>query len=350
MRGDDKVSENFNLLRMAINAINDQRTESNNLLLQECKACWRSNDHLPLELLRRLAWSGKGAQWLRDHHPFFPITEAIEQIETAFEMLVAARSSLIELYGHYHAAIIYDGFDSTKEVSLKTTHEVFKYVFAAAALVQAYRRFLSLDGSYKEGYDRVFKSSFNDIELMKFLQDLRNCYGHQTILRVAPVGTVYHDETKKTVSALTFDKEKLLKLKGTWSTEARQFLERADELNLLDTINQYHQMAKSLFHSYESATRVLHRPEYREISRCKLAIDLAPRIMWLGILLQQAKQRSIDPYAHLNDYFTMEELERINCFRTHTREQVDFMIAIRDPIGLCSDELRQGLYSVFGCE
>lgn len=256
---------------------------------------------------------------------------------------------MVELYGHFHAALIYDGFKYTEEVAWKSTHEVFKYVFAASALVQAYRRFLALEVRDKKGYDRAFGRSFHDTELMNFVQKLRNCYGHQMLLRVSPVGKIIHGESVKVESALTFDREILLSLKDAWNADAKGFLEKTTKLNVLDIISQYHRMASSMYQSYKSASGVSHTVGFREVMRCKQAIKSAHHVISLGILLQGAKQRGTDPYHHLTDYFTKEELERIYCFPSRSREQVDFMVALRDPLGFCDEHLLGRLYDVFGC-
>ena len=71
--------------------------------------------------------------------------------------------------------------------------------------------------------------------------------------------------------------------------------------------------------------------------------------MTLGILLKAAKHRGTDPYVHLRTYCTKEELERIRCFPSHSREQVDFMVTIRDPLGVCDMALKEKLYALFYC-
>jgi hypothetical protein len=271
------------------------------------------------------------------------------QVETAFEILVDARASLVELYGQYHAKLMYDGVGANDQVASKTTQEVFKYVFAATALVQAYRRFCTFDAPDKDGYDSALNKAFHDVALKNFVHKLRNCYGHDWVIRVSPVGKISFTEDRQVESALTFNKELLLLLKGAWNTEAKSFLEKNDELNVLEIISQYHGMASEMFHSYGSASGAIHSVGYREVIRCKQAFTSAGHVTTLSILLQGAKQRGTDPYIHLPTYFTKEELERIRCFQSHSREQVDFMIAIRDPLGFCDEALRKKLYALFDC-
>lgn len=349
MRKDSDPPENLRNLASAIDLVNEQKRQANVLLLQEIKECWENDGHLPLEALKKFAWSGRGKEWLEGFHPFFPTFEAMGQIEMAYEMLVQARASLIELYGHYHASLVYDGFALTEEVAWKTTHEVFKYVFAASALIQSYRRFLKFDIPDQDGYTRAFNLTFHDRELMAFVQNLRNCYGHQMLLQVSPKSTVSLGDNRQAESALTFDKKLLHSLPDAWNLEAMNFLKRSNELNVLEIISQYHQMASTLFHSYGNATGVTHSTGFKDVVRCKQAITSVGRMSSLGMVLQAAKNRATDPYAHLANDFTKEELERIHCFPSHSREQVDFMIGLRDPLGFCDAGLRKLLYDVFNC-
>ncbi len=156
-------------------------------------------------------------------------------------------------------------------------------------------------------------------------------------------------DSKQVESALTFNRELLISLTNVWNADAKQFLKRSEELDVLEVINQYHRMASELFHAYGSASGTTHTVGFREIMRCTQAITSAGQVNSMGILLQAAKQRETDPYAHLAKHFTKEELERIQCFPSRSREQVDFMIALRDPLGFCDDNLREKLYEIFGC-
>lgn len=63
--------------------------------------------------------------------------------------------------------------------------------------------------------------------------------------------------------------------------------------------------------------------------------------------MQNAIKNGVDPYVHLVRYFTEDELHRARCFDDHSKAQVDYLIALRDPIGLCSDALRGELYKIF---
>ena len=165
----------------AMKFMNAQQAKANASLFDQCKACWNVGGHLPVETLKRFAGSGRGAEWL-ESHPSAQIFSAMAEIETAFEILIRARASIVQLYGHFHATLMYDGFELTEEVALKTTHEVFKYVFAAAALVQAYRRFQSLLPYDKATFECLRKRLFADAELVAFVHGLRNCFGHQNVI------------------------------------------------------------------------------------------------------------------------------------------------------------------------
>ncbi|WP_320178320.1 hypothetical protein [Roseovarius pacificus] len=336
-------------LKDAISLVSQHNKETEEQVLRECRNCWDSDSPLSHDLLKKFAWFPSASRWLADFHPFYPVYDAMLQVETAYDILSEARKALIELYGHYHATLMYDGFSRTEEIGQKTTHEVFKYVFAATTLVQAYRRFDKAFPAGHEAYTAALAQSFHDRELQAFVQRLRNCYGHQTLLRVEPWGKVKIGSATNVESSLIFDKEFLLGLKDAWNTEARSYLDRSEKLNVLEVVNKYHEMASDLFLSYGSATGAVHSVGFKEIVRCKQAIWVKRQCAALGMILQIAKQQGADPYKHLPKHFTKEEMERIQCFPSYSQEQVDYMISLRDPLGLCSGVLRRELYELFGC-
>ena len=55
-----------------------------------------------------------------------------------------------------------------------------------------------------------------------------------------------------------------------------------------------------------------------------------------------------DPYGQLHRFFDPEVLREILRYPRHSKEQVDFMIALKSGEIDCDDELRQTLYRVFG--
>src|SRR6056297_996419 len=134
----------------ALRLVSQHNKETEEQVLCECRSCWDSESHLSHDLLKKFGWFPSANKWLADFHPFYPIYDAMQQVETAYGILSEARMALIEVYGHYHATLMYEGFSQTEKVAQKTTHEVFKYVFAASTLGQAYRRF---DGVFSAGHE-----------------------------------------------------------------------------------------------------------------------------------------------------------------------------------------------------
>jgi hypothetical protein len=64
-------------------------------------------------------------------------------------------------------------------------------------------------------------------------------------------------------------------------------------------------------------------------------------------MLQQALPKKLDPYEYLESWFSEEELEKIYSLPDHSSEQLEYMIALRDPLGFCDADTRETLYRLF---
>ena len=67
----------------------------------------------------------------------------------------------------------------------------------------------------------------------------------------------------------------------------------------------------------------------------------------LGIILQIAVPKKLNPYEYLDKWFTEDELKNIYSFDDHTKEQLEYMISLRDPFGFCDRHTREELYKLF---
>lgn len=86
---------------------------------------------------------------------------------------------------------------------------------------------------------------------------------------------------------------------------------------------------------------------YRDIQRIQCARKVIAAKVWLGIVLQNAVPRKLNPYEYLPQWFTEEELKNIYSFDDHTREQLEYIISLRDPFGFCDRHTREELYKLF---
>lgn len=326
------------------NAQKDQELQE---LSDICTTAWAEGRALDLETLKHFAFAGPHSKGILRKHPFTSISDAMAQIEAAFGILKNARDQIVDEYGVYHADMAYNHFRRFDSFSVKLTQLVFQFVFASDALVQSYRRLLSVAPQYEKNFQAARNVVFVDDGLSDFVKKLRNCYGHQKIIIVIPGGSVRYSETKEVSSSIIFNKKELLSMPEVWNQAASVFMERNDVLNVVDILDEYFQRAESLFRSYAARVGIYSDPNFQELSRCREAIKFFSMKISLDILTNGTKSSGINPYAYLSKYFTEDEVRRIHCLPAHSREQLNYMISLRDVLGLMDSETRERLEDLF---
>lgn len=329
-------------------SVNAQKERAEADLLSRCSAIWSQNQKLDLETLRELSYSKNGLSIIKAH-PLWPVEDSRKDIDLAFDILSRSRDNTLRSYGEFHALIMHGQFNETKRLSNDLTNSVFQFSFAASALVQAYRRFESVGSNYADKLKSARAAIFSNVGLQKFVQEVRNCYGHQKFLIAEPRGSVRYGETKEVESSVEFDRDKLLQMRDAWNKEAWQFIQNNERLDIMAIITEYHDMAEKFYNRYTSACGLIEDIGFQEINRCREAIDITRAVFSLGMLMQNAKQNGINPYGHIRRYFTPEELQRIYCFEHRSKAQVDYMLLLRDPLGLTDESFRRSLYDLFDC-
>ena len=65
------------------------------------------------------------------------------------------------------------------------------------------------------------------------------------------------------------------------------------------------------------------------------------------VIFQQSLAGNVDPYDHLHKYLLPHQVEAALKLPKHSKEQVEFLIAIVDEHGACDDELRSLVDQLF---
>lgn len=282
-------------------------------------------------------------------HPFYKIHKLLEEVKSVFEILTCARNEVIKVYGIFLASIRFDGFNDRENVELAATAAVFQFSFAAASLVSMYRRLKSEYPSSASALDDLKARCFPDRGLSTFVQELRNSYGHRRIFKVQKKGNMRFAERVEIDANLNFNSQELLR-NSDWGVDAKSFLLGKADVDVLDAIEKYYQSAKHFHQKYVNAAGIGDMSGALEFARLSQLSEINPKIAWLKIMGQIAKDRGSDPYDFLTSYFSDSEIGRINCFPRRSKEQVDFMITISDPLSLCDFSLRKMLYDLFSVE
>lgn len=328
--------------------VKQQRRAEDQALLKEFQSAWCSASQIsPIELLRKINFASADCiDAILKAHPARPWHDAVDDVDRAFSVLSLSRDALNSIYGVYHSQAVYDrNRPDIEGVLADTTKEVFAFSFAALSLVEAYRRFESTAPNISTRYNQLRSEIFRDPPLSKFIQELRNSFSHRILIAARPRYSVKHGAQRTVTTSLQFDREQLSKAK--WNSEARQFIETTEALDVLQITSSYFDCAADLHRRYLTETGLEHDPHFKDYLRLQMARKAASHELTLGLVLQATKNRAVNPYPHLARHFTADELRRIRSLDDHSQAQVDYLIGLRDPIGLCSDELRRGLYRLF---
>lgn len=280
-------------------------------------------------------------------HAAYDLSKRIKSATRAFAILKESRSDLIDIAGHFHYRIMHHPHTKeSEEVALnEATKAVYTYANAAQSLVQAYRHLVASNISFVPGYEALKKEVFKDDPILKFLKDLRNSNNHIQILEATPY---YRIEltSNEVATDLRFNAETIL-LGDRWSPQSKHIAQTYENLGVIELVSKHFALVSSFHKKVFVRAGIYHRQELRDYKRLKLARETISRRFSLGLILQQALPRRLNPYEYLDEWFTEDELSRIYAYANHSKEQLDYMILLRDPLQLCDDSLRDRLYQLF---
>jgi hypothetical protein len=339
--------QTFNTLN---NIMHRQRDEREANLLMECKRAWSAGGMIAdKNLLTHLGYmSPDGYQRVLDEHPAKAAHDSIDNVNTAFGLLKASRHEIIKIYGQFHAQVMHDSADSghLEDVNTTATKEVYTFSCASYSLVQAYRHFKSAVPECATRHDEVVAEVFGAKPIGDFVMGLRKSYNHQNLFRARPTYTVSLGESRTVETNLRFDRQLLLK-NTEWTVAGRRFLETAAELDVIEIVNTYFALAAELHSKFVHSCGLNQNDLFKDYLRlCKARETIGLQVS-LGLVLQAVAKRNVDPYVYLARFFTREEEKCIMCLPNNSAEQVDYMISIKDPLGLCSDDIRCSLHALF---
>lgn len=186
-------------------------------------------------------------------------------------------------------------------------------------------------------------------DISQFVRNLRNNLVHGRIL--VPQWSVAFDGKHGTSTGSMRYSVQELEASGRWNTQALSYMQSSTDGQLhLSVVVRDH---FTLLNDLKSRLDALFARSITEAERDYWHIeDSHKRIMrrqWAKILVGQLSEGK-DPYSQLYRFFKPEALRQILRHPTHSKEQVDFMIALKSDEIDWDDELRRMLYQVFGVE
>jgi hypothetical protein len=336
--------------------LNKQAADSDRRMLLEIQAQWQQYGEIKdKEVLLGLAFSSQEFfNKCLAAHPARALQENVSNVERAFDILSQSRAALIDLAGIFHSRIEYGllARGEEKQVLSKATKEIYTYSCAASSLVQAYRHLISGRADIKAKYESVKNEVISNAGPIAFFTDLRRANNHLHILVATPHYSITNDFSsgkREVLSGIAFNRDRIIESKD-WKPESKTFVSHRKNLDVLSLVEEHYAITAKFKRVVLTRTGIHSDKQIRDLRRINIARETMSYRNTLAIILQIAIPKGLNPYEYLERWFTKSELDRAYGLQDHTREQVDYLISLRDPLGLCPRDTREGLYKLFGAQ
>ena len=291
---------------------------------------------------------GDRRQKLLRYHTFWRERTLREGLNS---LVHAAHQACIDVSRHDAAlGALADSADFQDEVDLAVGHVAQKDVVAYCALALGVRatlkefRVLRTDiaDQISEIENRVYRA-----DISEFVRKLRNNLLHGRVL-IPQWSVSFGTERRTSTGSMRYSIEELT-ASGCWNAPSHRYLRSLTDGHLrLSTVVRDHY---ALLNDLRSRLDALFA---RNVSRSEADYwhieDSHKRVLrrqWAKVLMGQV-WKGKDPYDQLHRFFEPEALREILRHPRHSKEQVDFMIALKSGELEWDDELRQMMYQAFG--
>jgi hypothetical protein len=300
------------------------------------------------KLLLELSWlTPKTLEGLLKEHPAKPVVDGLKELKHCFSILEKSRNDVVDIAGQFHSRILNGGKSiDYGNVLLAATKEAYTYSVAAITLVQSYRHLLSKVAQIQDSYDELKFEVFGNDGIVDFFSALRKANNHLGVIVANPHYSIHQGVTREVESGISFDRNSILS-NSEWNQKAKSYVSGLEKLDVVSLVNQHFKLTEKFYLLMPHRTGILRRADYHDYHRIVLANESRVSLVWLGIHVTTAFNGKLDPYEYLQNYFTADELRRIHAFENNTKDQVEYMISLRDPLGLMDQYTRSELYKLF---
>ena len=243
-----------------------------------------------------------------------------------------------------------DSADFQSHVDRAVGHSAQKDVVAYCALALGVRETLKgirklrgdLAAELSEIGDRVFCA-----DISEFVRKLRNNLLHGRV--VVPRWSVsFPGEHRTATGSMIYSREELT-ASGDWNTPSLDYMQSStdEHLPLARVVREHFVLVSGLKSKVDDVFARTTSQAERDYWHIEDAHKRTIRKQWTNILVGQVGKGK-DPYDHLHRFFEPEVLREVLRRPRNSKEQVDFIIALKSAEIDWDDDLRETMYRVFG--
>ena len=243
-----------------------------------------------------------------------------------------------------------DSRDFQDQVNHAVGHAAQKDVVAYCALAQGVRdtsgKIRDLRSDIADDISEIENRMFRT-DISEFVRKLRNNVLHGRVL-VPQWSVSFLHESQTRTGSMRYSKEELTET-GDWNAQSLRFIRSSsDEYLRLNVVVQEHfALLNDLRSKLEGLFARNTTPAERDYWNIEDAHKRGLRGRWAKILVGQIGKGK-DPFDHLHRFFEPEVLREILRHPRNSKEQVDFIIALKSGEIDWDDELREVMYRAFG--
>ena len=238
--------------------------------------------------------------------------------------------------------------DELDRIAAAVHKDMFATCAAAESVIHlAYRvRRLVPEAEYKAQCASVF-----DLPQQSFIKQLRNNLVHVGFIEADWLVT-YHfaREDKRATpkeSAFQFSRAELLA--GEFTGDARTYVEKMGEKIDVEVLFEDYGKRVEEFYAWLEQQIEGHLPqELADYRRCADEHRRTSGRVVYRLFLNTWINWKVDPYAHLQDYLTTEQMREVGHMPARSLEQVNRIIELADKDRIVDEELRGLVYRLFG--
>ena len=292
---------------------------------------------------------GEHRQYLLRHHAYW----GEWQLRLGFESLTeAAHQAYVDICRHDAAlGSLAKRRDFQDNVDHTVGYAAQKDVVAYCSLVIGVRDTLCELAKVRADLELEIdetKTEVFDSEISQFIRELRNNLLHGRV--VVPQWSIRF-EGQTSSGSMRYTAKELLAVEllqpGCWEESKAYLLSIGDETRALSAIvGEHFELLRELAQKIRDLFARNVTDAERDFFEIEDSYRRIGRRQWTSIFVRQGRKDK-NPYEYLHRFFDPETVRAIRRLPQHSKEQVDFMIAMKTVEVDFDDELRTLLYEIF---